>query len=89
MVQDDMIDTIKEKHAQKPISPEAFNRWRTSAVTRRLMEELEIDMIEEMTADRRGDDARILRESLENQSMKKAYTTVLNWKPEELTSDEG
>ncbi len=41
-----LISEIKDKHNKRPISQEAYNRWRHSAVTIRLFEELELAVID-------------------------------------------
>lgn len=41
-----MILEIKDRHSKKPISQDQFNRWRNSAVTQRLFEELEMAVID-------------------------------------------
>ena len=41
-----MILEIKDKHSKRPISQDQFNRWRSSAVTQRLFEDLEMAVID-------------------------------------------
>ena len=88
MLLDNMIGAVTEKHQNKPISHEAYHRWRTSAVTRRLMEELEINLIETLTEDMHGIGEELIRKAMHKQATKESIEAVLNWKPLELVGDE-
>lgn len=86
---DTLIASVKEKHKQKPITPEAYHKWRMSGVTKRLMEEIEIQTIEMMTycagwvditkagAERQGDER-----------VKDMADNILAWKPSELVEED-
>ena len=88
MLLDDMLEAVKDKHSRKPISAEAYQRWRTNAVTRRLMEEIEIELLEALAGDNSGDSERILKEAIVKQAVKEGYEDILNWKPQELVGEE-
>lgn len=42
-----MILETKDRHSKRPISQEAYDKWRHSAVTRRLFEDLELAFLEQ------------------------------------------
>lgn len=88
MLLDSMLKAAKEKHSQKPISPDAYHRWRINNVTRRLMEEIEIELIELLTSDTAGASERLIQEAHIRQATKEVCESFLNWKPLELESDE-
>ncbi len=88
MLLDDMLSAVKDKHDKKPISAEAYHRWRRDGVTRRLMEELETNLIEMLTNDSDGNPERMLKEATVKQATKETCEGILNWKPVELESDD-
>lgn len=84
-----LLKSVKTKHQEKPITPEAFNKWRTNGVTRRLMEELEAQLIEEMTEGTFHDDPMAAGiEALGKEKIRQTVGQVLNWKPIELVENE-
>lgn len=86
---DQVIEGLKQRHVDKAISPDAYRKWRSSGVTNRLMEELELTLIEYLTADDpMSDNDQIVRDAVKKQVVKEAFEQVLNWKPQELLSDE-
>lgn len=46
---EELISETQDRQALKPISKDAFSRWKNSAVTKRLIEELELAVIDAMT----------------------------------------
>jgi len=86
---DTLISSVKEKHKQKPITPEAYHKWRMSGVTKRLMEEIEIQTIEMMTEQRGWTDT--LEAGVERRAderVKDMADNILAWKPQELVEDD-
>ena len=43
---EELISETKQRHSKKPISQEVFSKWRNSAVTKRLFEDLELAVID-------------------------------------------
>ena len=41
-----MILEIKDRHSKRPISQDAYDKWRHSTVTKRLFEDLELAVID-------------------------------------------
>jgi len=41
-----LIAETKDKHSKRPISQEAYNKWRNSNVTKRLFDDLELAVID-------------------------------------------
>ena len=85
----ELLDTIKERHVDKPISAEAYHLWRENDVTCRLMDELLVKLIECVTTDisLTNSDA-ISIGAVTRQAIKDSFETVIYWKPQELISDD-
>lgn len=48
---EELLNSVEEKHRQRPITPEAYSKWRVNGVTKRLMEELELRLIDLISQD--------------------------------------
>lgn len=85
----ELIDSIKDRHIDKPISPEAYHLWRESGVTCRLMDELKVKLLECLTADFLLSNCdEIAMSAVTRQAIKDSFETVIYWKPQELITDE-
>ena len=79
---DRLIDETKERHSKRPISQEAFNKWRHSTVTKRLFEDLElsvIDSFQDYLPEDNQDKAMIT--AMLRQGAAQAIERVLDWSP--------
>ena len=93
MLLDKLITDIEERHKQRLISIEAYRRWAASSVTRRLMEELELELMVLLCDDTfvpKGEDAISYHaeKSIYNKGIKEATEGILKWKPVELLKDD-
>ena len=77
-----MILETKDRHSKRPISPEAYNKWRNSTVTKRLFEDLElavIDSFQDYLPEDSNDQA--LTVAMVRQGEMKMVDMVLDWSP--------
>ena len=77
-----MILETKERHSKRPISQEAYNKWRHSTVTKRLFEDLElavIDSFQDYLPEDSNDQA--LTTAMIRQGEMKMMEQVLDWSP--------
>jgi len=89
MMIEKLIDSIKAKHKEELIPEEAYAAWRQSTVTKRLMEELEVGLMELAIT---SSPNLTLQEAGMMHSSREGFNTmvenVICWKPQELLSDE-
>ena len=86
---DKMLQDVKARHEAKPVSQEAYARWRSSGVTKRLMAELELGLVDLLISDRMiGPVDDMGKEAAFIQAVKETTETVLCWKPQELLRDD-
>ncbi len=84
-----LVELIEKLEQQKPLSKDAYRRWRTNGVTKRLMEELELKLIDALTTDAIWDSSEnMARGAVVRQTTKENVEAVLNWKPEELVDED-
>ena len=77
-----MISETKDSHSKRPISPEAYNKWRNSTVTKRLFEDLElsvIDSFQDYLPENHSDTTAML--AMLRQGGSQMVETVLDWSP--------
>ena len=77
-----LISETKDRHSKRPISPEAYNKWRNSTVTRRLFEDLElavIDSFQDYLPEDSIDSAAMT--AMLRQGAMKMVDMVLDWSP--------
>lgn len=78
-----MILETKDRHSKRPISPEAYNKWRNSTVTKRLFEDLElavIDKFQDYLSNSHSPD-EILVEVGKRDGATQMVEQVLDWSP--------
>jgi len=89
MMIDKLIEATKAKHRDEPIHEEDYAAWRANPVTVRLMEELETACMESYADQANGSTLEeIAIESVVTQSVIETSSIVINWKPQELMTDE-
>lgn len=77
-----LISETKDRHSKRPISQEAYSKWRNSAVTKRLFEDLElavIDSFQDYLPEDSNDQA--LTVAMIRQGEAKMIERVLDWSP--------
>ncbi len=73
---------IKERHSKRPISQEAYNKWRHSAVTKRLFEDLELSVIDYFQDYLSGrDTGDVAMQAMLRQGAALMVEQVLDWSP--------
>lgn len=84
-----LLKSVREKHQQNQIQKEKYIQWRDNPVTRRLMEELEADLIEHLTGYVSFDSMdEAAQGSIATSIYQEKIADVLAWKPVELVKDE-
>ena len=72
----------KERHSKRPISQEAYNKWRHSTVTKRLFEDLELSVIDSFQDYLPEVDANdVAMQAMLRQGATKIVEQVLDWSP--------
>ncbi len=79
---EELITETKSRHSKRPISQEVYSKWRSSAVTKRLFEDLELAVINSFQ-DYLPEDSRdgIVIQSMLRQGEMAMVEQVLDWKP--------
>jgi hypothetical protein len=91
MMIDKLITATKAKHRDEPIQEELYAAWRANPVTIRLMEELEVQCMElmltcqELTSDSMEE---LGMSNLASSAATETSYQIINWKPQELMTDE-
>lgn len=75
-----LIESMKAKHKSEPLSLEAYQAWQHNPVTERMMEELEVELMEGALylADLDSDNIDEAKGGI------RAATGVVNWMPQEV-----
>lgn len=86
---EDLIRGMEQRHIAKPVSSEAFHKWKNNGVTKRLMDELELQLVDCLMADAVLDNnENMARSAAIRQATKENVEAILNWKPQELVEDD-
>jgi hypothetical protein len=78
---DELITETKSRHSSKPISQEVYSKWRSSAVTKRLFEELEIAVAESYQDPLPNDPNEALGQAKIREGYSSLVEDVLEWSP--------
>ena len=76
-----LILETKARHSKKAISSEAFHKWRNSAVTKRLFEDLELAVIDSYQDYLPEDSEGIIVSAMLRQGATQLVEKVLDWMP--------
>lgn len=77
-----LILETKDRHSKRPVSQEQYNKWRSSTVTRRLFEDLELSVIDTFQDYLQEDDASaVALQAMLRQGAAKMVEQVLDWSP--------
>lgn len=77
-----MISETKSRQAKRPISPEAYSKWRNSTVTKRLFEDLELAVIDSYQDYLPGDKCdEVAMAAMTRQGAAQTVELVLDWAP--------
>ena len=77
-----LILETKERHSKRPVSQEQYNKWRSSTVTRRLFEDLELSVIDTFQDYLQEDDvSSVALQAMLRQGAAKMVEQVLDWSP--------
>ena len=77
-----LILETKERHSKRPVSQEAYNKWRHSTVTKRLFEDLELSVIDGFQDYLPEDDIdAAAMTAMLRQGAAKMVEQVLDWSP--------
>jgi len=83
---EELILETKSRHDKRPISQEAYHKWRQSTVTRRLFEELELAVIDSFQ-DYLPDDTQIAFSAAKmREGGSQMVEQVLDWSPAGCTN---
>lgn len=85
---EELISETKQRHSKKPISQESYSKWRSSSVTKRLFEDLELAVIDSYQ-DYLPDEPNLafsLAKTREGESL--MVEKVLDWTPTGLEKDD-
>lgn len=79
-----MILETKDRHSKRPISQEAYNKWRNSTVTKRLFEDLELSVIDSFQdyVTENSTPEKILIEVGKRDGASQMVEQVLDWSPD-------
>ena len=85
---DQMVASVRDKHQKKPISPEAYHKWRMSGVTQRMLEEVEVELLDKLSEGYPGSVEERALKTARNEGLQEMSEQILNWKPLELVENE-
>ena len=84
-----LIDETKERHQQRPISKEAYSKWRSQTVTKRLFEDLELVVIDSFQDYLPEDNqSAAVMSAMLRQGATQMVERVLDWAPEGCEADD-
>jgi len=80
---------MNERRSKRPVSPEAFHKWKNQTITKRLFEDIELGVFDSLLDDLPEDsvDAAAMQAML-RQGGRKMAETILEWTPEGCEVDE-
>ena len=82
-----LLKSVRSKHQEKPISPDAYHKWRMSGVTRRMLEEVEVELLDKLSEGYPGSIEERALKTARNEGLQEMSEQILNWKPLELVEN--
>ncbi len=82
---------MNDRRSKRPISPEAFHKWKNQTITKRLFEDIELGVFDSLLDDLPEYDTNaIVAQAMLRQGGKKMAESILDWAPEgcEVSEDE-
>ena len=83
---EELISETKQRHSKKPISQEVFSKWRSSAVTKRLFDHLELSVIDSYQDYLPDDPQTAFSVAKMREGGSIMVERVLDWSPEGCTN---
>ena len=86
-----VLDELNERRSKRPISQEAFHKWKNQTITKRLFEDIELGVFSSFLDDLPEDDPdAALTQAMLRQGGKQLAESILEWAPEgcEVSEDE-